>query len=276
MPNAKDLTPEKRFKALFTGKSGGGKSCAAVTVGDDLENEKFAKTFVFDVDGRIKGILGLPVLRKKLDAGAIEYEQYVGKDYNALADRLSGKLEEVKNRVNKGEIQTVVYSSTTSATELFKNQALSSNDIKHNVLLGRKMTQVQDYGYIDRAHRDVILKDLHQLPCNVIIESHLKDDGYYKTGDSGDEIFIKTGEVVNLPGKLSGDCPTWFDETYLFYIDEMIPSNPKNKVKFRGGLAKTSFPNMPVELDWTGKHFFSLISGISSGKLDKMGNPIKK
>jgi hypothetical protein len=280
MPNAKDLVPSKKFHGIFIGKSGSGKTCASVTIGDDVDLLtgkviKYSKVYVFDIDDRIKGINGLPALQEKKDAGFIEYDSFKGNTYNEAAEKLMLKLVEIKKRAAMGEIQTVIYSSTTSATELFRNQALASGAIKHNVLLGRTMSQIQDYGYIDRAHRDTILTDLKSLPCNVIIESHLKDDGVYKTDAAGEEVFIKTGEVLNLPGKLSGDCPTWFDETYEFYIDTMIPAQPRNMVKFRSVLAKTTFPNMPIELNWSGKHFFSLLSGISSGKLDKAGN-IKK
>lgn len=274
MPNAKDFIPGKRYHALHLGPSGSGKTCAGVTVGDT--NEKSSRVFIFDLDNRWQGINGLEILVHKIKAGRIEYEQYNQKSPNDRAAAVMSDLEKIKNDVAKGVFDTVIFSSTTSATDLFREQARdASSGIKHNKLIGRVMTQVQDYGYIDRAHRDTIVGDLNKLSCNVIIEAHFADDGFVKETSDGD-VFIVTGKKVNLPGKLSQELPTWFNETYEFYIDETIQNQPRHMVKFHGKFAKTSFPGLPTEINWTNQNFFKLISGISSGMLDKTGKEIKK
>lgn len=260
--NAKNTVPSKRYHALHLGPSGAGKTCAGVTVGDT--DEKMSKVFIFDVDNRFKGIFGLPVLLDKIKAGMIEVEQYNQTDPNERAKKLMADLETVKKMVPSGQIDTIIFSSTTSATDLYREQARSSTSgIKHNILLGRVMTQIQDYGYIDRAHRDVIVSDLNKLSCNVVIESHFCDDGYTKETEEGD-IFIKTGTKINLPGKLSTDLPTWFDETYEFFIDESIHNQPHYKIKTKSKFAKTSIPGLPVEIDWTDKNFFKHLTDLSN------------
>jgi hypothetical protein len=269
MPNANLFNPSKRYHALHIGPSGSGKTCAGVTVGDT--DEKYSRVRILDVDNRFKGIFGLTELAEKIKAGFIEYEQYNANDPNARAAKLSADIETVKKDAAKGAIDTVILSSTTSCTDLYREQARDpQSKIKHNILLGRVMTQVQDYGYIDRAHRDVIVTDLNKLSCNVVIESHLCDDGFTKETSEGD-VFIVTGKKINVPGKLSTDLPTWFDETYEFFIDDTIATQPRHMVRFKGKFAKSSFPNLPVELNWTGKNFFKLIHGISLGLLDASG-----
>lgn len=274
--NAKDFIPDKRFHGLFLGQSGSGKTCAGVTVGDTEEN--FSKVFILDLDNRWEGIRGHPSveIQNKIKAGFIECEQFNKAKVKDNVQDLENRINSLRGDVMKGVFNTIILSSTTSANELFKENARQSSDIKHHTLLGKTVTQKQDYLYIDRAQRDLIVETLNKLPCNVIIEAHLTDDGYNKMGDNGEEVFIVTGKKINLPGKLGYEAPTWYSETYEFYVDETNKNQVAYMVKLKGKLAKTTFANMPQELNLTNKNFYKLISGIRDGKLDKNGNLVKK
>jgi hypothetical protein len=273
--NAKDHVPDKMYHGLFLGPSGAGKTCAGVTVGDT--DEKFAKVLILDLDNRWEGIKAHPHEKviQKIREGFVEYERYNKPNVADNVKDLETRVNSIRGDVMKGVFQTIILSSTTSANDMFKENARLCSSIQHHSILGKVVTQKQDYLYIDRAQRDLIVETLNKLPCNVIIEAHLTDDGYNKTVNNED-IFIVTGKKINLPGKLGFEAPTWFNETYEFYVDETNPSQVAYMVKFKGMLAKTSFANMPQNMNVTGKHFYSLISGIRDGKLDKLGREIKK
>src|SRR5579864_9057418 len=137
MSNAKDLQPEKRFYGLFIGRSGSGKTCAELSWP--------GKTFVFDLDKRIKGGLGLPILKERFDSGDIEYEQY---DFTRDGfEKMNSKLYEIVESA-KGipKYKNVLFNSASSLRRALLTES-EKYTLKNYKMGSVRMLDKPNYGF---------------------------------------------------------------------------------------------------------------------------------
>lgn len=250
MPRASDLTPETRFIGLFIGKSGSGKTCAACSFPGPIE--------VMDFDGRIRGIMGAPWIKKE----DIMYEFYPPKE-DGLLQKIMDKLNTYYLQYKMGQTQilprTVILDSLTSETLAVVQQALK---LTHEGTKGKKLGNVmmpgpEDYG-VEANFTYQMLAALRSLPIqNVIVSAHIVDKYGKPPGTDNpyaDSVVI--GEKLSIRDKISENTQIYFDHIFRFDRKE-VGNSIRFYVKYWSDLARTSFTELPTgEIDITGKNFY--------------------
>lgn len=185
--SAKDVNVgEQFFKVLVVGDYGSGKSIFASTFP--------TPAFVFDFD---KGILS-----------------YRGKDFDYTSYNIDPKgwiefekdFIEVKKKVEAGEYKTLIVDSTSTLSDLAMERAMQL-DPKRSATGGPVWNS--HYSIVKNLVEGKI-RQVMQLPCNLIVISHLQ---IVKDEETGAII----GTQPLLPGQLSLKLPGYFDEVYYAF-----------------------------------------------------------
>ena len=272
MPTAENLTHDGRFMALFVGPKHSGKTCAACTVRSSDETKRIK---VLDADGRIRGILGCPWIKRNL----IDYDYFTPKIsqgnqnfYTRLNNSLEGLIGQCNSMVNPYE--TYIADSLTAVCANFIQDALplthtgSKGEAKGKSFGVLQMPGPEDYGF-ESTGTASFLSCLRSLPIkNVIVTAHVIDkydkprlpNGQKDTfADS-----IVVGEKLSLRDKISANIGIYFD--HIFRFDRrMVGEQEHFYVEFIGDLACTSFPGIIVgEHDITGKNFWKYLMSLLS------------
>jgi hypothetical protein len=131
---------------------------------------------------------------------------------------------------------------------------------------------LDEYGYEDQAFKDISLA-LACLPCNVICMVHWTDR-YEANKVVGKKISLRNATIPKVV--------KWFNE--IWYFDKtmkasamkigdktQIVKHPNFECYFTNDLARTCFPQLPMQLDWTGKNFWEEVN-----KYLQLGESIEK
>lgn len=247
MPKAIDRRPDKRFFGLFIGNSSSGKSSAAATFPRPSE--------IMDADMRIDGILWMKNLPKEFWGGELGFE---GINYTTYPpDKGFAEIEKALETYSimfqkQRPMETLQMDSITSMLRLMLTDAIHLKDAKIKTTLSLKRPGPNEYGYEAEAFYQ-IMDFLRSLPCHVILTAHIIDRfGKIDPNDDYSET-IKVGEKLSIRDKIGANIQIYFNEVYKF---EKSPSGKKHKVIFRSDIARTAFPQLPDEMDITGKNFY--------------------
>jgi hypothetical protein len=258
MPTAENLTSESRFMALFVGPKHSGKTVAACSWLTDKRIK------VSDFDGRIRGLLGAPWIRKD----KIDYDYFApkGEGNKIFFQRVNQDLEALLTLINTNRCPYETYVGD-SATSFCKNLMLDSIPLTHAEGKGKKIGILEmpgpaDYGF-ESVGMDSYMSFLRSLPLNVIVTAHIVDryDKPMVTDERGRSFkdpyaeSVIVGEKLSLRDKLSATVPNYFD--HIFRFDrEVVRGEEKFYVEYISNIACTSFPNLkPGRHDITNKDF---------------------
>ena len=264
MPSAADLTPENRFFGLFIGPSGSGKTVAEASFPKPME--------ILDFDGRIRGLRGAPWI----DRSKIEYSFWPPRELG-LVDRLNQKLEtmELAGRVGQFLPKTLTLDSLTAETFAMVIQSLSlthslgaKDAPKSGKYIGRTpMAGPEDYGF-EATNTYSILSYLRSISIpNIIVSAHVVDRyGKLDPADKYSESVV-IGEKLSIRDKIGENVQIYFDHVFRFWKED-YGDTEKFFVRFRGGLARTSYSELPGgAVDITGKSLYEVMMGfIQKGK----------
>lgn len=268
MPNAGDLNPDRRFMALFVGAKHSGKTTAACSFKEDPAK----KTFVFDFDGRINGLLGSPWIDRK----RIDYQYYpprVGNNTKHMYERINDECDVMLINYNTGRspYEGVVADSLTAETfglladaiPLTHNKKTEQGATKE---VGKRigamsMAGPEDYGF-EATGTYNFLAFLRSFPAKfMIVTAHLVDKFGKADPDDPYSESIVVGEKLSLRDKISTNIGVYFDHVFRFER-KYINNQDRFFVRFHSGIACTSFPNLPHgEIDITGKDFHQVLKG---------------
>lgn len=257
MPNASDLAPGKRFVGLFVGPKHSGKTVAACSFPQPIEN--------FDFDGRINGILGAPWI----DRSKIRYDYFPPREAG-LVNRINKKCETmlVMAGTSQFDTKTIIMDSLTSECIAMVSQGLMLTHNDDGKKKGRYIGAVamagpDDYNFEARTAYDM-MAFLKSLPVqNLIVSAHVIDR-YAKPldRDGNPDPYAESvviGEKLSVRDKIGANIGIYFDHIFRFNR-RIVNGSEKFYVQFRGEIACTSFASLPNgEIDITGKHFYNEI-----------------
>ena len=258
MPSLDQLEVGASIFALFIGKSGSGKTCAAASFPGPI---KF-----LDFDGRIRGILGANWIDRK---GLGEVIQFPPDPKKPTYIKVSEIIETDLAFCNMGKypFKTLVLGSLTAQTFSFLSdaKAITHAGNKGKSLGKLPMAGPEDYGFEATGTYQMLagLRSLYEHPNgpkNVIIDAHIVDKWGKPIKDNGDTDTYAASEVVgeklSLRDKISENVQIYFDHVWRF-DSRMVGNEPHHYVSFRTDLARTSFANLPNgQVDITGKPFY--------------------
>lgn len=240
---------------LFVGDSGTGKSIAAASY---VREGDTRKVYFCSCDGRMGSVAEWH--RGRTD---VEFDIFTGS--RNLKDKLTRLQDDCP-------YQTLVVDPITNISsflmrESFKLRGVTIIELNEETgrvetktsSKGKKkgdtdLTSYDDIAFEHRGIEDIILNmKIIQQDHNttVILVGHLLTTQYKKIGGV-DGATVR--EIVTAGKKIVPFIPTQFDEYYHFYAD-----GRSRKVKtYNDGIvgARSSFLNMPEEIDWTGKGSF--------------------
>jgi len=257
MPKAEDLQPDGIFRGLFVGKSGSGKTGAACSFPEFVED--------WDFDGRIRGLLGTPwVDRKK-----VIYESFPPKEKGMIM-RIMNKVDNMQSLAIMGQLntKTTVIDSLTAETFAMLCQAKpllaaeKSADTKGRRIAGYRMTGPAEYGFeADTTYN--LLASLRSIPgMNLIVTAHLIDRYGKENPDDEYSESVVVGERLSVRDKIAENVPVYFD--HIFRFDKRtINGKDRFTVKFRGDICRTTFVDLPDgEIDITGVNFYEKLMSL--------------
>lgn len=259
MPKLEDLVPEQRFVGLFVGPSGSGKTCAEISFRISGNNNPIE---VIDFDGRIGGALGATWITKD-HKSLITYNYYPPRD-KSFIDKINQKLEAILIAGNVGQVvpQTLILDSLTSETfaALSFSMPLTHKAGEKGKFIGPvQMAGPEDYG-VESTVTYSILSFLRSVRVNnIIVSAHVVPT--YSKLDPNDPYSpsVESGEKLSLRDKISANVGIYFDHVFRF-DKRMIGDKEHFYVRFRGDLARTSYPWLPEgEHDITGKNFYEFM-----------------
>jgi len=232
--NTKDLKPGKYMQVLFIGKSGTRKSTVAASFP--------GPRYMFDFDRRFNALRGVDV--------DFDYYPYVkgwgkaeGMFRKFVSESLDGKLK----------YKTIHVASITTMMRFFLKEALDYYDIadKGGFRVSRKggadpllLTDMPHFKFVHQALDVVINEYLMPLSCNVIVEAH-EQSCFDKKGNVIGKKMLASDTLAEL-------VPTRFDETWEF-VKKRQSGQFKYYIRFRGEIAKTTYRELPDEVEITNK-----------------------
>lgn len=248
MPSASNLTAEGRFMGLFVGPTKSGKTVAECSFPGPIK--------VLDFDGRIRGILGAPWIKKEL----VDYTYYpprVGANEKPVYQQVNADLEAllVMCKTGKNLFKTLVLDSLTSETFAMLCDAVSLT--KGKMIGTTKMAGPEDYGF-EATNTYNLLAFLRSLPnMNIIVSAHTVDRfGKSNPADPYSESVV-VGEKLSVRDKIGENVGVYFDHCFKF--DTFMNGDQKRfSVQFHSEIASTSYSGLPNgKIDITGKDFYN-------------------
>lgn len=267
MPSATNLTPDRRFKALFVGPGKCGKTsaaCSFMTKGSDK------RVKVLDCDGRINGLLGSPWV----DRSRIDYDYFPPRIadnpspyFMRVNESLDSMLVDFKN--NKNMYETYVGDSLTAHCQnlVFDCIPMTHAGGKGNKIGAMNVTGVEEFKFESNGAASY-LAFLRSIPINVIVTAHIVPKWGKPPGGNPYSDNIIIGEELSIRPKISAASSIYFD--HIFRFDRKIINDEQRFfVEFISDIACTSFPNLkPGKYDITGFSFYDelmkLINGLES------------
>lgn len=270
MPSVSDLEPSKNIVALAVGNAGGGKTSALASFAN-----KDNPMYVFDIDHRIKGILG----SKEWLGDSINYIDFDQFDTRDGFEKVERKFLELYEQHEKRKLKyrTILVESLGSLSEMFLIDSQTKKGLAPNKdftkltkdeLKGARITgQIafptpDDYHYGKRALHILFYHYFMAFTkCNVFLSAWTTDK--WGKDPNSDNPYAENiqlpGKVILATNKVANELPGYFDEIYEFTKEESGGKlNPVQfKVKFVSSLAKTCIPKLAKigSIDITKKNF---------------------
>lgn len=254
MPKAESITFEGRSLNLFVGRSGAGKTAAALSYPHPIK--------VLDTDGRIRGGL-TPWIEKK----GIEYIPILNRGKKSVYEQLNDEFELIETfcRSNQNQFQTLVLDSATwqAAGLLLDAIPLTHEKGKGKVIGSMNMAGPAEYGFQSTGMLSS-MAFLRSLPIpNIIVTAHIVARYGRKKNADGEIVdpYGPTeiiGEALALTDKLSESLPSSFDNVFKF---EKIDTGRASKYIFEadGELARNWYGIKYGPIDITGKDFYKTL-----------------
>lgn len=270
MPSAIDLKPAEHLVALIVGNAGSGKTSAIASFATKEE-----PMYVFDIDHRIRGILGsADWLGESLNY--IDYDNFDTRDGFKEVER---QFELLHNKYEKRDLKykNILIESVGSLAEMFLIDSqrqkgitpardlskLSAAEKKGLKITGNISFPVpDDFHYGKRAFHILFYNYFTSFTkCNIFLSGWTADR--YGKDPNNENIYadpiLLPGKQLLATNKLAAELPGYFDEVWEFEKFETgAASRPVGyKVKFNSYLAKTAIPALAKkkELEFTGKNF---------------------
>lgn len=251
---------EKGTTMLVVGRHGSGKTCA---------NFSFpGKTYVFDMDHRIKGGAQSLLWLGNDKLGEIDYDTYdVVKGFTAI----NNKMEELLNKAKTFNCpyKNVLFESIGALTKLL---ALDSKELR-GVEKGKKRGALRflspdDYNYVSAAMSEIIFEfalPMSSYGINVIFSGWIVDKWGKPINAEGIPIAgteyapnVIVGEKLLATDKLAEEIPGYFNEVYYFRKEAGLGNKPKYTVEFNGTFARNTLGLPSGRFDITNKSFYQV------------------
>lgn len=271
MPSLADIKPAENFVALIAGKPGCGKTSAIASFASKSE-----PMYIFDIDHRVRGILGSRSWIGEEAWDNITYDQYDTRDgFKSVEQQF--QMFAIQHDKRDFKYKNILVESVGSLSEMFllDSQAmkgitpgkdlskLKESEKKGLRIVGNISFPVpDDYNYGKRAFHILFYHYFtYFTKCNIFLSGWTTDRwGKDPNAESPYAPQIPIGTMLLATNKIASELPGYFDEIWQFDKTETgAKLNPlKYTVKFRSDLAKTSIPQLPNgEVDITGKNFKS-------------------
>lgn len=241
MPKTSDIVLGGNITAIFKGKTGTRKTCAAATFPGPI--------YFFDFDGRMD-----PVKKMYPDRTDIEYDTYFPTDFKKVNTKWDRLME------GRDKYRTVVFDSMTTfadcALEFARVNRSGGKQMIEGIL---PMSDISDYNIETSALTQLMYK-LKMLSksqnCHVILIAHVLEV-------NSTDIITKQNTVsrtlLTAGKKIAEKFPAVFNEVYHFETESPSPNMPP-KVIVRtdnSGIdfAKTAL-HLPTVMDITNKSLY--------------------
>lgn len=230
--------PNKPIKMLLIGKAGSGKTHLSAT---------FPKCiYAITVEGEEETWLRKPHLRKNV-VGLEYFTPISGANSKEVFDRFEKFLDEVREKIKNGEVETFVLDNLTYFVD---NKML---DIEHNDPTLDRTNPWDLYKKLRRRLTDIIYLKVITLPCNVVLNVHEmmeSDEALKKKTDKSCPI------KPNIDGGFRDDIEGMF--SYLFYLtkqktaagyDYLVRTNLGNQ---RNARSRLTLPEVMKNVTYAG------------------------
>jgi AAA domain len=258
MASAESIQPDGKFMGLFIGRSGSGKTAAALSFPHPIK--------VLDLDQRIRGGL-MPWIVKK----GIDYDSFPPKQQGIIFTKLNEVFTTLQVGCNMGTnvYETLVVDSITwAAIDLLLDAMPLTHSGSSSRESGKKIGTMEIAGPSDYQFQSTgiyqILAFLKSLPIkNIIVTAHIVNKWGRKKNSEGkiidpygpSEII---GDQLSLTDKLAENVPSSFDHVFLF---EKVDTGSSLRFTFsaHGDLERTPFDIPYGRQDITGKSFYETL-----------------
>jgi len=268
MPTLNDLKPTENFVSLVVGKPGSGKTSAIASF-----TSKDSPTYIFDIDHRIKGLEGSREWLGQDVWDNLTFDQYDTRDGFRSIEKQFMVFAEKYDKRNL-EFKNLVIESVGSLSEMFLVDSQTMKGLKPGTDFSKlKGDQTRgarivgnisfptpdDYNYGKRAFHILFYHYFtHFTKCNIFLSGWTADR--WIKDPNAESVYapqIVSGTQLLATNKIASELPGYFDHIWEFDKEETgSAKNPlKYRVKFRSGMAKTTMPQIPNEIDITGKNF---------------------
>lgn len=245
MPNISNYIPEERIFALFTGRSGDGKSVAGASFPRELE--------IIDFDFRINGVAAA-VQQGIISGEGLSYTQFRPREGWKKVDQYLMGLEAARVS-NRFPYKTVQVDSLSALTRLV---CLASHEDQSGKKIGTlRVSGPGDFNF-EASGTHQFFDFLRIFPSHVIATAHVIDK--YGKLDKSKE-YSETGvigEKLSIRDNLGETVLTYFTDIYRF-SRKVEDGKLKFYVEFATDLARNSFGLAPGKHDITGKNFFNYL-----------------
>ena len=273
MENLADLNPDENICGMLVGHPGSGKTSAIASLATKDE-----PMFIFDVDGRAKGMKGsidwLGESMKYIDRQTFQTK-------NGFRE-LEKLIVHFSNQYDKRELKykTLVFDSVGSISEMFLMDSQFQKGVKPGVDLSTLQNKAgmrivgniafpgpDDYNYGKRAWHSLFYNFFKYFTkCNIFLSAWTMDRwGKDPEFPYGPDVLLP-GKQILATAKIANELPGYFDEIWEFEKEETGRSNDPVafKVKFTSRLAKTSIPQLAKckSMDITCKNFKSELNKV--------------
>lgn len=248
---ASDLKPAKNIFALFIGKSGSGKDCAAASFPKPMK--------CFDLDLRSDGMS--PTAQNFIspsELSKIDITKVTKKNGWTAIER---EFDIMKIQYQNGQrpFETIYFGSATTFEALVLSEAKGLTG-GHQKVGTKEFQSPADYKYLYSVLRE-FMDEMKTYPVNFILSAHTMDR-YGKDPNDENEYAenIVLGEKLVNTDRMGEILQVHFGEVYRFE-KRMLGIEPRHYVKFRTDVAKTMFMSLPNgEVDITRKNFYEVWS----------------
>lgn len=248
---ADDFIQNAVISALHKGESGTGKSIAACS-------KALRPTYVFDCEDRMASVASY---YRKLDGhvNGIEYDTF----------SMQNGFYPVKQQLDKLKqscpYKTIDIATLTSYVDIVLKHTLGKGGVnaqgaeKGKKIAGIEVNVLEDFNAETAAIAFELintLKYLQQQGKNIILEAHVLTHEISKGG-----VVTIARPLITGGKKAAAKIPGYFNETFHFYVESDYTAT-KYKVRTRStgdDFAKTSFQELPSEIDWTNKDFYEVV-----------------
>lgn len=252
MNKAEDLkVSENRIHSLFIGRSGTGKSVAALSFPRPI--------YWMCLDNR----LGLLEGEKDVFYDVFEPNDGFNKVEQAIEREILSK------RGPKFPWKTVVFAGISSTLRRLLRDSISFIGTKES---GSEAKGAQKFGslivpglrnylYVSSAFSQIFDNGLFLIPCNLIVEAHIVND-YDDKGNI-------SGERILATDKLSEEIPGNFDEVWEFRTKNsaIVGQASKYEIAFNANIARSTMVKKIGFQDWTNKNLHQdIFSGLKERK----------